>query len=196
MFEKIKEKHLSNYVSEKLKISEAKNEKNEGLKNYFESQGLDPELKDKNILFDIAYRLQQTNADLEKKNDVFVKRLLEHEIENINLEKENKDINKRIDINKNNIDIFKNTLDNYYEENKGKEELDKDGHLKIIENTLKAYDGPLGKDKNNIGLTVEALVNDWLEEGKTHSLVMDNINDGLKKVCKSKGDENVVEMER
>ena len=156
MFESIKEKHLSNYVKGKLKISEAENKKNEGLKNYYESQGIEPELKDKNILFDIAYNLQQTNVGLEKKNEVFIQRLLKHEVENVNLEKENKDINKRIDVQKHNIEIFKKTLDTYYEENMAREEFEKEEHLKVIEDTLTAYSGPLGKDKNNIGLSVEA----------------------------------------
>ena len=194
MFEKLKEKQLSNYVEGKLKISERENKKNEGLKNYYETQGLEPELKDKNILFDIAYNLQQTNTKLEKKSEVFIQRLLKHEVENTSLEKENKDINKRVEAHKHNIDIFNKTLENFYEENKNKEELSKEDHTKIIDDALEACNGPLSNDKINMGLSIEALVNDWMEEDKAHNLVMNSINVRLQDASKS--DENVIEMER
>ncbi|MBU3173388.1 hypothetical protein [Clostridium estertheticum] len=180
---------ISDGLEKKNAVLEIQNKKQEDLTLYYESQGLDPDdLKNKNILFDIAYNLQQTNEGLTKRNEVFTTRLIKHELENARLEKENIDINQRMAIQKNNVAMFKKTLDKQYENNS------KDKSIKLMEDALIAHSKPLDKDKSNAGLVVDTLINNWVEEGKKHIAVVDNINVGLKNVGKVQ--ENIIEKFR
>lgn len=174
----IKQLEKKNKVLEVEKTSiESKGKMVEDVKDYYESQGIEPQLKDETFLEYVASNLQKSSDNLEVESENIKNKLAEYELESEKLQKESKSLNKKIEVQKHNVVLFKKTLDKQFEI--------KDLDSKLIDgNILKADCKRPEKALKGVGSIVGTLQNGLIQEGKRHIGVVSNIDNGSKTVSK------------
>ena len=150
-------------------MMETNNKMAENVKEYYESQGLGPQIKDETFLEYIALNLRKSSNNLEMESENLNKKLAKCTLESISLKKESIGLEQKIEVQKHNVLLFSKTLE-------------KQEDIKLLEAVMEANCECSDKNIEAIGSTIKGFGSECLKDGIEHTSVMNEFNINLKKL--------------